>query len=136
MGIWARIKAFGPRSREQREQDLDREIRSHLDLEAEESGKDGAHRIFGNGTLVKEDVRAEWGWTGLEQLARDVRYGTRQVRRNRGFSAIAIATLALGIGGSTPSVSAAHAGLVRSLPSVAARRPVVESSLPWQSGRQ
>jgi putative ABC transport system permease protein len=125
MGIWARIKAFGPRSREQREQDLDREIRSHLDLEAEESGKYGAHRIFGNATLVKEDVRAEWGWTGLEQLARDVRYGIRQVRRNRGFSAIAIATLALGIGGITAMFSAVDAVLIRPLPYADADRLVM-----------
>jgi hypothetical protein len=97
MGIWARIKALGPWLREQRERDLDREILSHLDLEAEESGKNGAQRLFGNATLVKEDVRAEWGWTRLEQLARDVRYGIRQVRRNPGFSAVAMATLALAI---------------------------------------
>src|SRR5262249_15926120 len=116
MGIWARIKASGPRSREQREQDLDREIRSHLDLEAEESGKYGAYRIFGNATLVREDVRAEWGWTGLEQLARDVRYGIRQVRRNPGFSAIAIATLALGIGGVNAMVNAPHYVLISPLP--------------------
>ena len=66
--------------------------------------------------LVKEDVRATWGWTRLEQLARDVRYGLRQVRRNPAFSAIAIATLALGIGGITAMFSVFDAVLIRPLP--------------------
>jgi putative ABC transport system permease protein len=125
MGIWARIKAFGPWSRELRERDLDREIRRHLDLEAEETGKDGAQRLFGNATLVKEDVRAEWGWTRLEQLARDVRYGIRQVRRNPGFSAVATVTLALGIGVNAAMFSAVHAVLIRPLPYADAGRLVM-----------
>ena len=66
--------------------------------------------------LVKEDVRAAWGWTRVEQLARDVRYGLRQVRRNPAFSAIAIATLALGIGVNTAMFSAVDAVLIRPLP--------------------
>ena len=89
MGIWTRIKAIGPWSRAQKESDLEREIRNHLDLEAEESGRYGARRAFGNISVVKEDVRAAWGWTRLEQLARDVRYGLRQVRRNPAFSVVA-----------------------------------------------
>ena len=97
MGIWTRIKAFGQSSREQKESDLDREIRNHLDLEAEESGERGARLAFGNAARVKEDVRREWGWIRLEQLARDAGYGLRQLRRNPVFSAVAIAMLALGI---------------------------------------
>jgi len=85
MGIWTRIKTLGW-SRAQKESDLDREIANHLELEAEEIGTHGARRAFGNPTLVKEDVRAEWGWTRIEHLARDIRYGLRQVRRNPGFS--------------------------------------------------
>jgi hypothetical protein len=38
--------------------------------------------------LVKENVRVAWRWSGLEQLARDVRYGLRQVRRNRSTDAL------------------------------------------------
>src|SRR5712692_10299431 len=82
MSIWTRIKGFGPWSRAQRGRDLDREIRNHLDLEAEESGPHSARRTFGNAMLVKEDVRLAWGWTRFEQLAGDVRNGLRQVRRN------------------------------------------------------
>src|SRR6266545_8373470 len=115
MSIWTRIKDFGPWSRVQRERDIEREIQNHLDIEAEESGQYGAQRAFGNAVLVKEDVREAWGWTRLEQLARDVRYGLRQVRRNPVFSAIAIATLALGIGGITAMFSAVDAVLIRPL---------------------
>jgi len=66
--------------------------------------------------LVKEDVRATWGWTRLEQLARDAGYALRQVRRTPAFSAIAIATLALGIGGITAMFSVFDAVLIRPLP--------------------
>ena len=75
-------------------------------LEVEESGPRAARRAFGNTTLVKEDVRAEWGWPRLDQFVRDVRFGFRQIRRNLGFSTMAIATLALGIGGMAAMFSA------------------------------
>ena len=76
-------------------------------------------------TLVKEDIRAAWGWQRLEQLARDVRFGLRQIRRTPGFSAIAILTLALGIGGVTAVFSAFYAVLIRPLPYADADRLVV-----------
>src|ERR1043166_5623537 len=98
MKIWKRIKDFGPDSRAQKERDLEREIQDHLSVEAEESGPHGAQRVFGNTVLVKEDVRAAWGWAGLERFLQDVHHGLRQVRRNPGLSTVAIATLALGIG--------------------------------------
>jgi len=64
-------------SRQRREEDLDREIRAHLELEAEEQQDSGlaaeearyaAQRALGNATLVKEDVREMWGWSSLERL--------------------------------------------------------------------
>ena len=60
----------------------------------------------------------------LNQIGRDVRYGLRQLRRNPGFSAIAIATLALGIGVNTAMFSAVDAVLIRPLPYAAADRLV------------
>ena len=125
MSIWTRLKNFGPWSRAQRERELDREIQDHLELEGEESGPAGARRSFGNAALVKEDVRAMWGWTRVEQLVRDVRFGLRQVRRNPGFSAIAIATLALGIGVNAAMFSAVDAVLIRPLPYADAERLVM-----------
>ena len=70
-------------------------------------------------------ARDVWGWTRLEQLARDAAYGLRQVRRNPVFSAIAIATLALGIGGITAMFSAFDAVLIRPLPYADADRLVM-----------
>src|SRR5262249_15738204 len=125
MSIWTRIKAFGPWSREQKERDLEREIRNHLDLEAEESGERGARLAFGNAARVKEDVRNEWGWTRLEQVARDASYGLCQLRRNPVFSAVAIATLALGIGGIAGMFSAFDTILIRPLPYADADRLVM-----------
>src|SRR5215510_883345 len=125
MSMWNRIKAFGPWSREQKERDLEREIRNHLELEAEESEERGARLAFGNIARVKEDVRVEWGWTRLEQVARDAGYGLRQLRRNPVFSVVAIATLALGIGGIAAMFSAFDTILIRPLPYVDAGRLVM-----------
>src|SRR5258708_864580 len=122
MSIWKRIKAFGPWSQAQLERDLEREIQNHLALEAAESGQRSA---FGNVTLVKEDVREAWGWARLEQFTRDINYGLRQVRRNPAFSAIAIGTLALGIGGVAAMFSAVDAVLIRALPYADADRLVM-----------
>ena len=79
----------------------------------------------GNLALVEENTRAAWGWTRLDQVARDAGYGLRQIRRNSIFSAVAIATLALGIGGITAMFSAFDAILIRPLPYAGADRLVM-----------
>lgn len=85
--------------------DLSAEIREHLKEKIEElvaggmSPKDAsvaARREFGNLTLVEEDSRAVWGWTAIESSLADIRYGLRTMRRNPGFAAVAILSLALG----------------------------------------
>lgn len=53
---------------------------------------------FGNMTRLQEESRAAWSWLALESVARDLRYGARQLRRNPGFAAVAILSLALGTG--------------------------------------
>jgi hypothetical protein len=117
-----------------KEAELREELQFHLEQEAEERHERGlaehearwaARRELGNLALVTEDTRAAWGWTRLEQLARDSGYGLRQVRRNPAFSTIATATLALGIGGITAMFSAADAVLVRPLPYADADRLVM-----------
>jgi len=111
--------------RSDKEAELREELQFHLEEEAEQGQEKGlaedearwtARRELGNLALVEENTRAAWGWTRLEQLARDAAYGLRQVRRNPVFSAIAIATLALGIGGITAMFSAVDAVLIRPLP--------------------
>ena len=82
-------------------------------------------RFESNATLVKEDVRAAWGSRRVEQLLRDVRFALRQIRRTPAFSAIAIATLALGIGGVTAMFATFDAVLIRPLPYTDADRLVM-----------
>src|ERR1700733_5505985 len=74
--------------RRQREDDLNRELQSHLELEAAERQDAGlsseeshyaAQRAFGNTTIVVENVRAAWGFVWLERLSMDVRFGARSL---------------------------------------------------------
>jgi macrolide transport system ATP-binding/permease protein len=87
-----------------REEKLDRELRDHLELDAESKMSNGlsadqarfaARRDFGNATLVKEATRETWAWSFLEWFLQDLRYGFRVFRRNTGFTVVAILTLAL-----------------------------------------
>ncbi len=73
MSIWTGIKDWRPWSQPHKERGREREIQNHVDFEAEGSGQYGAQRAFGNALPFKEDVRAAWDWTSVEQLARDVR---------------------------------------------------------------
>src|SRR5580704_8053143 len=96
--------------RENREKELDRELRDHLELDAEakmdrglgaDEARYAARRDFGNATLVKEVTREMWTWSFFERFMQNVRYGLRVFKRNPGFAAVAILTLALGIGANT-----------------------------------
>src|SRR5215471_17517819 len=111
--------------RKQREQDLERELHSDLELEAEEQRENGlspeeagqaARRAFGNATLIKEEVRQMWGWTRLELVLRDIRFALRQMRRNPGLTAVAILSLGLGVGWNTAIFSIVKAMLLAPLP--------------------
>lgn len=84
-----------------------------------------ARRELGNSTLLTELAVNSWRYRSMDTLVQDIRCGFRQLRRNPGFSLIAIATLALGIGGITAMFSALDAVLIRPLPYPDADRLVV-----------
>jgi predicted permease len=119
--------------RRRREEELDEEVQGHLRMAAQERMEQGespeqAHasavREFGNVTMVKEVTRDMWGWGFWETCAQDVRYSLRQLKRNPGFTAVAVITLALGIGVNTAIFSLVDQLLLWSIPARDASRLV------------
>jgi len=104
--------------------DLERELRSDLELEEEEQRESGlsseearyaARRAFGNPTIIKEQTYETWGWAPLERLLQDLRYALRQLKRSPGFAVTAMAILALGVGANVAVFSVMNALIMRPL---------------------
>src|SRR5215467_1241693 len=111
--------------RAQTDQELDDELRDHLERKTEvyvaqgmspEEAAHAAHRALGNTLKIEEDVRAAWGFQWLETLVQDLRFGLRMLRKNVSVTAVVVLTLALGVGANTAIFGLVNGVLLQRLP--------------------
>jgi predicted permease len=116
--------------RDQDDRDLEDELRTHIELETElqlgrgasrEEAARAARLALGSLTRTKEDTRAVWVSTGLEQLLQDIRAGSRIITKSPGLTAAVVMLIALVVGGNTTVFSVVHGILTKPAPGVNAR---------------
>lgn len=111
--------------REKLDADMAEEMRAHLELQTERNVAAGmspaearfaAQRQFGGIEQVKEFAREQRSWVWLEHFLQDLRFAARGLRKNPGFTVVAVLTLAFGIGVNTAMFTALQSVLMRDLP--------------------
>jgi predicted permease len=118
----SKLRGFSGRNR--KDMELADEVRAHLEMEEQENLEAGmspeeAHyaalRKFGNPVRAQEDSREMWRWVWLETWIQDFRFALRMLVRNQSFTAVAVLSLALGIGVNSSLFSLADALVLRPL---------------------
>ena len=124
---FARLRSFlmTLTRRERFEDALDEEVRFHLDAHTDDLVRSGLPRReaarrarvhFGNVERAKDDCRQSRGLRLFDELAQDLRFGVRGLRRNPGFTASGMFIVAFGVASATAIFSVANAAFVQPLP--------------------
>src|SRR5207253_6535523 len=126
------------------EQELNSELQTHLDLVTDENIRRGmnpaearhaARREFGGVEQTKELYRDRRGLMWIDSGREDVRFAFRMLSKRPGFTLVAVATLALGIGANTAIFTVVHSVLLQQLPFSKADRLAIVWSIYGNEGR-
>ncbi len=107
--LWRRILYLVNRRR------LDAELEADMEFHREMAASAGRSN-FGNTLRMREQAREAWGWTWLDRLVQDLRYGSRILVRSPGFTVMAVLVLAIGIGVNVSAFSLFNMVALKPLP--------------------